>query len=73
MWNLKKKNGTNEPIYKTEMESPIQKTNLRLPGGKWGRRGIKWDIGIDIYTLLYIKQTSNKTCCITQETLLNTL
>ena len=21
MWNLKKKNGTNEPIYKTEIES----------------------------------------------------
>ena len=23
-------------------------------------RGINWEIGIDIYTLLYIKQTTNK-------------
>ena len=29
MWNLKK-NGTNELIYKTEIESQIQETNLWL-------------------------------------------
>ena len=34
---LKKKGGTNELIYKTEVESRTQKTNLWLPGGK-GRR-----------------------------------
>ena len=28
------KNGTNELIYKTEIESQMQKTNLWLPGGK---------------------------------------
>ena len=33
MWNLK--NGTNELIYKTEIGSQMQKTNLWLPGGKW--------------------------------------
>ena len=33
MWNLKK-NGTNEPIYKTEIESQTQKTNLWIPRGK---------------------------------------
>ena len=31
MWNLK--NDANELIYKTEMDSQIQKTNLWLP--KW--------------------------------------
>ena len=30
----KKKNGTNESIYKTEIKSQMQKTNLWLPGGK---------------------------------------
>ena len=34
------------------------KTNLWLPGGKGG--GINWEVGIDLYTLLYIKQTTNK-------------
>ena len=58
MWNLKK-NDTNELIYKTEIESQMQKTNLWLPGGKHGG-GINWEIGIDIYTLLYIKQITNK-------------
>ena len=48
-----KKNGTNALIYKTEIGSPIQKTNLQLPGE--GRGGINWRIGINIYTLLYIK------------------
>ena len=31
---FKKNHGTNEPIYKTEIESQMQKTNLRLPKGK---------------------------------------
>ena len=48
------KNGTNELIYKTEIESQIQKTNLWLPGGEGGGE-INWEIGIDIYTLLYMK------------------
>ena len=51
MWNLKK--DTNELIYKTETNSQTEKTNLWLPKGKGG--GINWEIGIDIYTLLYIK------------------
>ena len=44
---------------KTEIESQMQKTILWLPGGKGGG-GINWEIGIDIYTLLYVKQTTNK-------------
>ena len=50
---------TNELIYKTEVESQMSKTNLWLPGD-WEREGINWEIGIDIYTLLYIKQITNK-------------
>ena len=37
----------------------------------WGV-GINWEIKIDIYTLLYIKQIM-RTLCIAQGTLLNTL
>ena len=37
----------------------MYKTNLWLPRGKRGR-GINWEIGIDIYTLLYIKEMTNK-------------
>ena len=53
-----KKQGTNELIYKTEVESQMQKTNVQLPGDKgWG---VNWEIGTDVYTLLYIKQITNK-------------
>ena len=58
MWNLKKK-GTNERIYKTETDSQTEKMNLWLPGGRV-RGGIDWEFGADTYTLLYLKQTTNK-------------
>ena len=48
------KNGTNELIYKTEIESQMQKTNLWLPGGKPGMGRDKlgdWDG--HIHTTLY--------------------
>ena len=38
MWNLKK-NDTSELIYKKEMDSQTQKTNLRLPKGRGNRAG----------------------------------
>ena len=42
MWNLKR--GTNKLIYKTETELQMQKTNLWLPGVKWGRDKLGgWD------------------------------
>ena len=50
--------GTNKLIYKTEVESQMQKTNLWLPGDWWGE--INWEIGTDINTPLYIKQITNK-------------
>ena len=43
-----KKNGTIELIYKSEIESWIQKTNIKLlPVGK-GWEGINWEIWVDI-------------------------
>ena len=51
------KNYTNELIYKTEIDSWIQKTNVCLMG-RGG--GINWEIGIETYTLLYVKQITNK-------------
>ena len=54
----KNKNGKIELIYETKLESQMQKTNLWLPGGRI--EGINWEIGIDKYTLLCIKQIINK-------------
>ena len=54
MWNLKTR-GTNELIYNIELQ--MQKTSLWSPGGK---EGINWETGIDLYTLLYIRQITNK-------------
>ena len=51
MWNLKQ--DRNELIYKTEIDSQAQKTNLWLPKGKGGG-GINQEFGINIYTLLYV-------------------
>ena len=48
----KKKNGTNEPIYKTEIESQMLKINLGFPKVK-GEGGINWEVGIDIHILLH--------------------
>ena len=56
-WNLK--NDINEPIYKTDTDSQMERTNLRLPKGKGGR-GVKWG-------------RSTRTYCIAQGTLVNTL
>ena len=53
MWNLKKKNDTDELIYKTEIDPQTQKTNLWLPKGKGEGRdklGV-WDE--QIHTTLY--------------------
>ena len=57
MWNLK--NDANELIYKTEIESQMQKRNLWSPGGKGGVEG-QMEFGIDMYTLMCIKLMTNK-------------
>ena len=51
MWNLEKK-GTNELIYKTEME--LQRCRKQIYGYQELRGGgINWEIGIDIHTPVY--------------------
>ena len=50
MWNLK--NGTNELIYKTEIESIDVENKHGYRGGK-GMGGIHWEIGLT-YTHYYI-------------------
>ena len=61
MWNLIfLKNDTNELIYTTEAVLQISKTNLWLPKGKrWGEE-INQELEMNIHTLLYIRQITNK-------------
>ena len=54
LYGILKKNGINELIYKTEIESQMWKTNLWLPRGRGGE-GINWEIGINLYMLLYVQ------------------
>ena len=54
------KNDTNELIYTTEAVLQISKTNLWLPKGKrWGEE-INQELEMNIHTLLYIRQITNK-------------
>ena len=66
------KNDTNELIYKIETESQIFK---KMYG--YQRRnvegGINQKFGINRYTLLYMKEITNKSQWIAQATLLNIL
>ena len=55
-----KKNDTSELIYKRETDLQISKTNLWLPKGKHGGEGINQELGINIHTLLYMRQTISK-------------
>jgi len=55
MQNLKG-NDSNELIFKTD--SQTQRTDLRWPGGRVGG-GIVGELGMDIYTLLYLKWITN--------------
>ena len=48
-----KKKSSSECIYKTEIDLQMYKIILWLLGGQQGE-GMLWEIGIDIYTLLYI-------------------
>ena len=48
------KNGTNEPIYKTNRLTDVENKLMVI------KVRISWEIGIDIYTLLYITQVTNK-------------
>ena len=54
------KNGTNELIYKTETGLQVSKANVWLPKGKCSGGGISQELGVNIHTLLYIRQIGNK-------------
>ena len=58
MWNLKK-NDINELIYKTEQTNRYRKQTYGYQRGQWGGQ-INQGFGINIYTLLRIKQINNK-------------
>ena len=47
-------------LFRKQRDSQNLKINLWLPKGKSGEGGINQEIGIDKYTLLYIKQITNK-------------
>ena len=60
---------------KLKTDPQTQKTNLQLTREKWGVE-INQEFGINIYTLLYIKQITNenmRTYCTVQGTLLKIL
>ena len=58
MWNLKY--NTNEPIYETETDSQIQRTDLWLPRAGGSRGGKEWEFGISRCKLLYVEWINNK-------------
>ena len=54
--------------YLQNRESQMQKTIYGYRGERGG--GINWETGIDIYTLLYIKQITNKDLMYTNKDLM---
>ena len=50
----KKEKDTNELIYKTETDS-LRKLTYGYQKGREEGGGIDWDLGTDMYTLLYFK------------------
>ena len=53
-------NDPKELIHKTETASKIPKPNLQLPKAKCWEVGKCEEVGINIYTRLYIKEINNK-------------
>ena len=54
-----KKNNTNELIHKTETDIQISKTNLGYQRGNMWAGGINQELGMNIYTLPYIRWITN--------------
>ena len=50
--------GTNEPIYKTEIDSHIWRTDLCL-SRRWGGSGLDWESGVNRCKLFYLDWISN--------------
>ena len=57
VWNLKT-NDSNELTFKTERDSVLE-NEFMVAGGRSGE-GIVREFGMDLYTLLYLKQITNK-------------
>ena len=57
MWSLKY--DTNEPIYETETESWIE-NGLVVAKGEGVGGGVKWEVWVSRYKLLYIEWINNK-------------
>ena len=54
MWNLR--NGTDEPVYKVEIETQMQRTNVWTPRGERGGGWLCDELGdwdFHIYTNMY--------------------
>ena len=47
-FHLKLPVGTNEPLYRTEVESQMEKTNSGYQGGR--QVGMNWETEIDVQT-----------------------
>ena len=58
MWNLK--SDTNELIYEIETDPQTQSTDLWLPRGSGGGRGMGWEFGVSRCKLLCIGWMNNK-------------
>ena len=51
-----KKNATDEPVCKAEIETDVENKHMDTKGGSGGQGGgMNWEIGIDIYKLICIK------------------
>ena len=49
------KNGTDEPLCRAGIEMQMQRTDMGTWGqGEWGG-GINWEIGIEIYSLPFVR------------------
>ena len=47
-------------FYETETDSETQRTDLWLPRGREGGRGMEWEFGVSRCKLLYIEWINNK-------------
>jgi len=50
-----RKNDTDEPICKAEIETQMYRTNAWTPSGERGQGGMTWEAGTDTYRLLCVK------------------
>ena len=58
-----RKNGTDEPVCRAEIETQMYRTDVWTSSGESGGAGagvMNWEIGIDMYTLICIKWITNK-------------